>query len=99
MQLFMPLHSADIITVQQPVDLLTGQRYKLIALAWPAEFLFGQAFVVEHKTIVFPEQTLDLVVSAVGEGVEATVEGVMAQLLFDNGRQTTKALAKVNGVV
>jgi len=33
---------------------LAGQRHELITLAWPAEFLFGQALVVEHKTIVFP---------------------------------------------
>ncbi len=51
---------------------------------WPAEFFFGQALVVEHKTIVFPEQALNLVALAVGEGIEAPVEGVVAQFLFDN---------------
>ena len=54
MQLFMPLHQADVIAIQQPVDLLASQRQKLIALAWPAEFFFGQALVVKHETVVFP---------------------------------------------
>ena len=98
MQLFMPLHPADVIPIQQPVDLLASQRQKLIALAWPAEFFFGQALVVEHKGIVFPEQALDLVPLAVGEGIESTVEGVVAQFLFDDGGKAAKAFAKIDGV-
>ena len=72
---------------------MAGLRLKLVTLAWPAEFLFGQALVIEHETIVFPEQALDLVPLAVGEGIEATVEGVVAQFLFDNGGKTAKAFA------
>ena len=39
----------------------------------------------------FPEQALDLVPLAVGEGIEATVEGVVAQFLFDDGGKAAKA--------
>jgi len=94
----MPLHLADVIAIQQPVDLLAGQRHELITLAWPAEFLFGQALVVEHKTIVFPEQALDLVAPAVGEGIETAVERVVAQFLFNDGGKAAKAFAKIDGV-
>jgi hypothetical protein len=73
---------------------LAGQRHELITLAWPAEFLFGQALVVEHKTTVFPEQAFDLVPLAVGEGIETAIEGVVAQFLFNDGGQTAKAFAK-----
>ena len=93
MQLFVSLHQADVIAVQQPVDLLAAQRHEFITRPWPAEFLFGQALVVEHKTIVFPEQALDLVPLAVGEGIEAAVKGVVAQFLFNDGGKATKAFA------
>ena len=46
----------------------------------------------------FPEQALDLVPLAVGEGIEATVERVVAQFLFDNGGKAAKAFAKIDGV-
>ena len=54
MQLFMPSHQADVITVEQPVDLLAGQRHQVLIGSWPAELFFSQALVVEHETIVFP---------------------------------------------
>ena len=41
----------------------------------------------------FPEQALDLVPLAVGESIEATVEGVVAQFLFDDGGKAAKAFA------
>ena len=46
----------------------------------------------------FPEQALDLVPLAVGERIEAAVEGVVAQFLFDKGGKTAKAFAKIDGV-
>jgi len=46
----------------------------------------------------FPEQALDLVPLAIGERIEAAVEGVVAQFLFDNGGKTAKAFAKIDGV-
>ena len=45
-----------------------------------------------------PEQALDLVSPAVGEGIEAAVEGVVTQLLFDDGGKAAKAFAKINGI-
>lgn len=69
MQLFMPFHQADVVTVEQPVDLLTGQCHHLFVWSWPAEFFLRQALVVEHETIVFPVQALAFVAPTVGESV------------------------------
>ncbi len=87
MQLFMPFHQADIIAIQQPINLLPRQRHQFIIRAWPAEFLFGQAFVIEHKSVVFPVQQFNLIASAIGKGVQTTLKRVVPQLLFDNGRK------------
>ena len=43
---FMPFHQADIVPIQQPVDLFAGERHDLLAPARPRKFLFRQAFVV-----------------------------------------------------
>jgi len=46
----------------------------------------------------FPEQTLDLVPLAVGEGIETTVEGVVPPFLLDDGGKAAKAFSKIDGV-
>jgi len=69
LQLFVPLHQTDVITVQQPIDLLRGQWHGCIVRMGPAEFLLGQAPVIEHETAVFPAQQFDLVAPAIREGV------------------------------
>jgi hypothetical protein len=74
----MPFHQADIIPIQQPVDLLSAERYDLVAPPRPAEFFFSETFVIEHKTVVLPIQALDLVAAAIGERIQSTVERVMA---------------------
>ena len=61
MQLFVPLHQTDVVAIEQPVDLLPGQRHHRILRSRPAEFLLRQAFVIQHEAVVFPEQQLDLV--------------------------------------
>jgi len=65
---------------------LSVQWRYLVFGTWPAEFLFGQTLVIEHKTVVFPEQEFDLVTTAIGAGVLTTIKRVMAQfLLVDSG--------------
>ena len=93
----MPLHEPDIVAVQQPVDLLTGERDHVLALAWPAEFLLRQRLVPEHETVVLPQQTLDLVAVPVDEDVQAAFEGIVPQLLLHDGRQPEGLLAEIDG--
>ena len=85
MQFFVPFHQADVVTIQQPVDLFAGQRHDFVMRTRPTEFLFGQRLVVQHEAVVFPHQQLDLVALPVGEGIEAAVEWIVSELLFDDG--------------
>jgi hypothetical protein len=48
MQFFMALHKTYIITIQEPIDLLSAQRHQLIAGTRPTEFFFGKALVIER---------------------------------------------------
>ena len=96
MQLFMPSHQADVITVEQPVDLLAGQWHQFITSARPTKFFFCQAFVIQHKPIVLPVQALDLVPPPIGKSIQAPIKWVMSQFLLDNGRKTTEALAEIH---
>ena len=60
---------------------------------------FKPGIVARMKTLSYlPEQALDLVPLAVGEGIEAAVEGVVAQFHFDDGGKATKAFAKIDGI-
>jgi len=72
----------DVVAVQQPVDLLAGQRHQVIGRPRPFELFLGQGFVIEHKAVVFPHQAFDLVPLPVGEGVEGPGEGAVAQFLL-----------------
>jgi len=64
----------------------------------PAEFLLGQRLVVENEAIVLPQQALDLVAPAVGEGIERAEKGIVAQLLLHQYRQALGLLAEVDRI-
>ena len=79
----MRLHQSQVETIKQPIQLLTGERDQLVFCLRPVKLLFGQCLVIQHKTIVFPEQALDFGALPVTKDVESSVEHVMAKLVFD----------------
>ena len=55
MQLFMRLHTHHVVAIQQPVQLLTGQRdYITVNLAGPFEAGPLQALLPQTKTVALP---------------------------------------------
>jgi hypothetical protein len=94
----MRFHGTDIIPVQQPVYLLTGDIHEFIFPFGPFEFFFRQAFVIQHKSGIIPEQTLDFVSPAIGECVQVSSKRVMTQLAFNNSTQSDKALPEIDGL-
>ena len=77
----MAFEQADIVAIQQPIDLLTTQRHQLITGFRPLEFLFSQPFVIQHKTTVFPQQTPDLIALPIGKRIQRAGEWIGAQAL------------------
>ena len=73
----MTFEQADIVAIQQPIDLLTTQRYQFITGFRPFELLFSQRFVIQDKTIVFPQQTLDLVALPIGKRIQGAGEWIV----------------------
>ena len=61
MQLFMAFHGTDIVAIEQPIHLLTGECYNVIFALGPLEFFLGQRLVIQHETIVLPKQAFDFV--------------------------------------
>ncbi len=54
MQFFVRLHFGNIIAIEQPVDLFTGQGDDGFTRLGPFELFFGQGFIVEYEAIQFP---------------------------------------------
>jgi hypothetical protein len=55
MELFVWLHATDIVAVEQPVQLLTGQGHDVPGLfTWPVESGFLQPLLPQAKAAVFP---------------------------------------------
>jgi len=83
-QSFVCLHAQDIVTIQQPVQLLTSQAYDLIeCLAGPFKPVPLQALLPQAKAIALPVQDLDLVTLAVAEHEQVLGEWIQCQGAFD----------------
>ena len=91
----MAFHSTDIIAIKQPVYLLPRQRYDLIITLWLLEFFLWQALVIQHKTVILPEQAFDFIAPFIGERIKVSGKRVMAQLTFNDGTQSHVRLAKI----
>ena len=79
-QSFMRLHAHDIVPVQKPVQLLTGQCDDLIwRLAGPLEPRLFQRLLPHAKTIAFPIQHFDFVALAVAEHKQMFGEWIQCQ--------------------
>tara|TARA_R110001583_G_scaffold160368_1_gene312257 strand:- start:101 stop:457 length:357 start_codon:yes stop_codon:yes gene_type:complete len=98
MQFFMACHQRNIVAIKQPVNLLTGQGNNVFTTPRPAKLLFGQGFVIQHKTVIFPQQAFDFITPPIGEGIQATVKGIMPQFLLDDGGKAIALFAKVDRV-
>jgi hypothetical protein len=89
---------ANIIPIEQPINLLTAERDQILIALWPVKLILRKAFVIEHKTIVLPEQTLDFVTPSVAKRIEPTIEDIVRQLHFDYGGKASIALPKINRI-
>jgi|TARA_Y100000031_G_scaffold98926_1_gene108358 hypothetical protein len=77
----------EIITIQQPVQLLAGERdYFLTKMQRPVKPLFLKSLIVETKTIIFPEQNLDPIASFVGKDEQLFAKRTASHGLFYDGR-------------
>ena len=95
MKRLMRRHQRYVVSIKQPIDVFAIERQECLALSRPTKFFLGQGFVVQDKAIAIPKQTLYFIASTIGEGVECTAEGVVPQLLLNDGRQTPAGFAKV----
>ena len=72
-------HSANIVAVEQPIDLFASQRHHLLLGPRPVERFLDQALVIEDEAVVLPQQALDLVPLPIGEGIKGAIERAASQ--------------------
>ena len=83
-QSFVCLHAHDIVPVEQPVQLLTGQRNDLIkCFAGPFKTCFFETLLPQAKTITFPVKRFDFVSLAVTEQKQIFRKWIQFQCALD----------------
>ncbi|MFT5015136.1 MAG: hypothetical protein ACI9HA_003807 [Dinoroseobacter sp.] len=92
------MEPTDVITIQQPVQLLTVQGHHLTLFIWPQKAPLLQPLISHDKTIALPVQNLNLVPVAIDEDKQSAGEGVLLQRLLDNHRQPIDGFAEVDGL-
>ena len=98
-QSFMCLHAHDIVAIEQPVQLLTGQRDDFIQrLAGPFELGSFQRLLPQAVTVTFPIQYFDLVTLAVAEHKQFFGEWIQLKRAFYQDGETIDTLAKVDDI-
>jgi len=99
MQPLMWLQTHYIIAVQQPVQLLTGQRNHFTCnLARPLEARPLQALLPQTKAVALPVQDLYLVTLAVAEHKQLIGKRIVLQGRFDQDCQAVDTLAEVDNI-
>ena len=70
-------HLRDIVSFEQPAELLAGERHdRLLAASRPVKLLFAfDHLVPNHKTIAVPKQNLQLVASLADEAEQRVAKG------------------------
>jgi len=95
----MGLHASDIVAIEQPVQLLGGERNQFVnALARPVEAGFFQALLPQAEATAFPVEHLDTVSTSVAEHKEMLGERVEAETVLNQHRQAVDTLAEVDGI-
>ena len=93
------LQTHYIIAIQQPVQLLTGQRDHLAAnLAGPLEARPLQALLPQTKAVALPVQDLHLVTLAVAEHKQLFGKRIVLQGRFNQDCQAVDTLAEVDNI-
>lgn len=86
-------HCFQIVTVEQPVELLAIERQDVaIKVIRPLENFTLQSFLPHAKTSTFPIENLDLVTSLVDEHEQLSGKWIMGELFFDQHRQPVDAI-------
>ena len=70
----MPDRRADVVPIQQPVE-LSGRQRAVQRITGPDKAVLFQALVPKHEAIVLPAQDLQLVATAVAEHEQRVLEG------------------------
>jgi len=58
MELLVAFHFRKIITIEQPVNLLSCNGNHFFPALWPLEFFLSEYLIVENEACGFPLQTL-----------------------------------------
>jgi hypothetical protein len=69
-----------------------------LPLAWASEIYPGPRICNTKKTVIFPKQVFDFIAALIGKRVKSPVEGIVAQLLLNNGGESQALLAKIDRV-
>ena len=94
----MAFEQADIVAIKQPIHLLSGQLNQFITGFRPFKLLFSQGFVIEYKTVVFPEQAFDFITLPIGESIQGAGEWIMSKFLFHQHRKAMGLFTKINRI-
>ncbi len=98
-QFFMCLHRHNIITIQQPVQLLAGQaNHPIQHLARPLELRLFQALLPQAITITLPVKDLYLIALAVAEHKQVFRKRISFQLSLYQYCQRIDAFSKINNI-
>ena len=92
----MAFEQADIVAIKQPIHLLYDQLNQLITGFRPFKLLFSQRFVIEYKTVVFPEQTFDFITLLIGESMQGAGKRIMPKLLLHQHRKAMGLFTKID---
>jgi hypothetical protein len=84
------------VTIQLLVELIADQSDGVSPEFRPMEAVLFQAFEVQVKAIVFPEQDLDAIVIAVGEHIELCWERAALHGIFNDHGKTVDGFTEVH---
>ena len=98
-QFFMCLHAHNIVPVEQPVQLLTGQGDDLIKrLSGPFKACLLQTLLPQAKTITFPVKRFDFIPLAVTEQKQMFGKRIQFQCAFDQYAQARDSFSEIHNI-
>lgn len=86
----------QVISIEQPVELLTGEREQARISARPVKALAFEPLLPQHKPRALPIQNLAAVAPRVGEHKQLLAERVQRQLLLHQRRQPVYLFPEVH---
>ena len=98
-QSFMCLHTHNIVPIQKPVQLLTGQGNNLIqCLAGPFKACFLKTLLPQAKTVAFPVKRFDFVSLAVTEQKQMFGKRIQFQCTFNQYAEARDSFSEIYSI-